>query len=47
MIFDILQLGFSAFVCYCLYLVVIVPHQEKKKKEMEKLSVWLSKLEQK
>lgn len=46
MLLDFILIAFLVFLSYCLYIVVIIPYQEKRRKELLKLDDYLSKLEE-
>lgn len=45
MILDIIQVVLSGFVCYCLYLVVIVPRIEKRRNDLRQAIEYFKSIE--
>lgn len=46
MILDFFLIAFLVFLSYCLYIVVIIPYNEKKRQEMLKIDKYLAKFEE-
>lgn len=45
MIFDLFSVLFMGFMAYCMYILVIIPYQERRKKDLEVYDRYIASLE--